>query len=669
MRISDALNDYKRYRGDATRFPGERRTTTGRFSGRDGRLVHVERDGSIRDFSYPLVGLTGVARSRFGVRPIDGDGVTWFDSERATQQYHATTALVVTGHETVHGHITQYDLTLGDVHVTHFERETDEPIEIVASVGFAPDGRNARVGQLHHGDAVEVYHAEEVSYLASTPGFETIRGVPFGGFEDLLEGTPDTYPRDAPGSSSGEDLLSGDLVGIVPLGGGATVATFLTTRADRSRETALETVRAAARDQDPASLQRAAQRQVDPAIGTDLPHADAIASDLRVLSLLSGRTGLRVAGPDFDPYYAHSGGYGYSWFRDDAEISRFLLEVDRRFDLGLDDRHARSAGIYRETQLDDGTWPHRVWPFDATLAPGWANDRLETGNSVEYQADQTGSVAAFLAVADGNDSLERTLDGLDASLAADGRPVTCQNVWENMTGRFTHTASTVLEAYSALAATNVDGITTRATNRAETVYTALDDLWIEERGIYALREYGEGHERAGELDHRCDSATFALASAHRAYDRIGDLEECRLDRLVSHVETVIEALTREATAVSGLVRYEEDSWRQREQGHEKIWTVATAWGAYAGAVLTELLADRGDKRTDELAATARELLALVLPGGPLCLDNGYLPEQVFDDGTPDSATPIGWSHALRLATIALLDEHAWDERHPVAAED
>ncbi|WP_254546692.1 glycoside hydrolase family 15 protein [Halomarina pelagica] len=666
MHLRDALNDYNQHRGDRTRVPGERRTTTGRFSGDGGRLVHVETDGSIRDFSYPLVGLAGIARSRFGVRPADGADadVTWFDAG-ATQRWCDGTALVVTDHETAYGRVVQYDLTLDDVHVTHFDASAaGRSLEVVACVGFAPDGRDTRVGQLHHGDAVEVYHAEETDYLASATGFEAVRGVAFGGFDELLDRTPAEYPR---GGSATPDAhpLSGDVVCVVPTdAGAATLATLLTTRADRPREAALDAVRAAARDRDRASLERVADRRGPPTVDPDLPHADALAADLRVLSSLSGRTGLRVAGPDFDPYYAHSGGYGYSWFRDDSEISRFLLEADRHFDLGLDDWHARSAAVYRETQLDDGTWPHRVWPFDATLAPGWANARLEAGDGVDYQADQTGSVAAFLAAADGDgrETLERALDGLDDGLAADGRPVTCQNAWEDTTGRFAHTAATFLEAYSALAATGMDGVADRAAARAERVYDALDDLWVDDRGVYALREYGGDHERAGDLDGRCDSATLALASAHRAYARVGDLDDRRLDRLVSHVETVVAELTRDTAAVAGLVRYEGDEWRRREQEREKIWTVSTAWGAHAAATLAAIFADRGDGRADRLAATARDLLALVLPGGPLCLDSGYLPEQVFDDGTPDSATPLGWPHALRLATVALMDEYGLLER-------
>ncbi|ADQ68197.1 hypothetical protein C499_15215 [Halogeometricum borinquense DSM 11551] len=685
MQLRDALKDYKRNRAHRTRFPGERRTTAGRFSGRDGRLVHVDESGQIRDFSYPLVGLTGIVRSRFGVRPCDEendnegeiDGETaWFEASAATQRYETDTTLIVTEHETPYGPVTQYDCTVGETHVTHFDAsEADENLAVVACIGFAPGGRDTQIAQLRHGDAVEVYHAEETDYVASATGFEELRGEAFGTFESFVDDEPTTYPRPVTDDRYEEGHLSGDVVGVVPTTDGtATVATYLTSRSEHTREDALDVVRSAAADYDAEKLARVAADTTNTV--ADAPYGDAVATDLHVLSLLSGRRGLRIAGPDFDPYYAYSGGYGYTWFRDDAEISRFLFESDRYLDLALDDWHDRSARAYRETQLDDGSWPHRVWPFSGELAPGWANGRLESGSDVDYQADQTGSVVAYLAryLNDTGDdrvieTLERALAGLNDTLASDGRPITCQNAWENMSGRFTHTAATFLEGYAALAATDSD-LAAEAKARADEVYEAIDDFWAPSRGIYALREYADDHEESG-LDDRCDSATLALVDAHRTYAEVGEIDVERIERLVSHVETVIDELYHDPaeSSVEGLIRYEGDDWRMREQDHEKIWTVSTAWGAHAAASLSALLADSDDARNEAFAETARDLLALVLPDGPLTTEGGYLPEQVFDDGTPDSATPLGWPHALRLATVALMDEYGLFEERSVVADD
>ena len=685
MQLRDALNDYKRNTGHPTRFPGERRTVTGRFSGGEGRLVHVDEDGGLRDFGYPLTGRTGLVRSRLGLA-VGGD-VVWLDEVDTTQRYVGDATLVETVHEADAATVTRHDVTLGDAHLTRATVDVGEDghanvdpeaLSLVVYARFAPDGRDDRVGQLRYDDAVEVYHADEHDFLASDTGLSDLRGQLPATFPELLEEAPTDLPRDRDGDRYEEERLSGEVIADVPFENGvAAVASLLTDRAETT-----------------------------PSVPASAPARESVVADLRVLSLLSAGSGLRIAGPDFDPFYATSGGYGYTWFRDDAEISTFLLGADDRLGLGIGDWHARSAEMYVATQRPDGSWPHRVWPRNGALAPGWANARIEDGPDVDYQADQTGSVVAYLARARAAgvdvEGLGRTLvaalAGLDRTLEPDGRPVVCQNAWEDSAGRFAHTTATFLEAYSELALHGdgldadalggeadgpgadldpgalPDDLAGHARDQAVRVYDALDDLWVPERGCYALRE-----TPGGAIDDRLDSSTLSLASAHRSFDalgaagptdgRTGAVDDDRLDRLVSHVETVVDGLAHESGEISGLIRYEGDAWRQAGQLSEKVWTVSTAWGANACAELAALLADRDDPRADRLAERARDLLAHVSPGGTLCEPTSYLPEQFFDDGTPDSATPLGWPHAIRLATVALLDDRSLLTPDRVAADD
>ncbi|MFC4543486.1 glucan 1,4-alpha-glucosidase [Halosolutus amylolyticus] len=663
MELHGALNDFKRSRGDPHLFPGERRSTTGLFSGLDDRLVHVAPDGSIRDYSYPLSGLSGIERSRFG---LERDGsVHWFDD--GDQRYVHGTAVVETVYDLGGRTCRQYDLTIDRLHLTHVELESavdgDSPPTLVGCFGFAPDGRANRIGQLQHDDAVEVYHDSERDVLAASTDLDVTGQVPER-FEELLASDPIEFPRSEADDRYEEDRLSPITRVSVPLTGespSATVATLLTDGGERTA--ALDRVRSGATEYDDReAILAAGRRQArdalpDPDSGSGVEDGFA---DLRALCLLRAPTGARIAGPEFDPFYRYSGGYGYTWFRDDGEIAAFLLEADRAAGLDLEPWHAASARFHCETQLPDGTWPHRVWPHNGELAPGWANARLEDGSTADYQADQTASVAAFLATylrrIDPSDdrvreTLTAALDGMDATLSADGLPGRVQNAWENMTGRFTHTAATYLEAYAAIARAPVpDDVAARASENARTVYEALDDLWLPDRGIYALRLDGE------EVDDRLDGSTLALASAHREYDAIAAVDDARLDRLVSHVETTIDGLYRDPDGpVEGLARFEGDPWRVRTQDEAKIWTVTTAWGAYAAAELGQLLAANDRPERESFEIRARELLSLVAPGGTLRRSGEYLPEQVFDDGTADSATPLGWPHAIRLATASVLE--------------
>ncbi|WP_128904253.1 glycoside hydrolase family 15 protein [Halorubrum amylolyticum] len=721
MQLRDALDDYKRNTGHATRFPGERRTVTGRFSGGEGRLVHVDADGEIRDFGYPLTGRTGLVRSRVGLAV--GDEVTWLDEVATEQRYVGDTTLIETVHETDRGTVIRHDATIGDAHLTRAAIDVGDDghanvdpanLSLVVYARFAPDGRDDRVGQLRYDNAIEVYHDDEHDFLASDTGFSDLRGQLPATFPELLDDAPTDLPRDRDGDRYEEERLSGEVIVDAPFEEGvATVGTLLTDREETTREAARDRLAELFAESDDVDALAAAAGETTPSVPESVPSRESAVADLRVLSLLSAASGLRIAGPDFDPFYATSGGYGYTWFRDDAEISAFALDADDRLGLGLDDWHARSAEMYVATQRPDGSWPHRVWPRNGALAPGWANARIEDGPDVDYQADQTGSVIAYLAQARaasvGVEGLDETLvaalAGLDETLASDGRPVVCQNAWEDSAGRFAHTTATFLEAYSEFALHGEgldagaldagaldpnadldpalpDDLVGHARDQATRVYGALDDLWVPERGCYALRETPQGA-----IDDRLDSSTLALASAHRSFDALGSdggdgnggdgddsdeggaVDAERLDRLVSHVETVVDGLAHETDEIAGLIRYEGDGWRRAGQRSEKVWTVSTAWGANACAELAILLADRDDPRATGMAERARELLARVSPGGALCESTGYLPEQFFDDGTPDSATPLGWPHAIRLATVALLDDARFRPADRVAAAD
>ena len=671
MTLRRALDDYRRQREHPRRFPGERRSTTGTFSGLDERLVYVDRDGTHRDYSYELSGLGGVERSRFGIETVEGR--TWLDDvETASQGYVGKTAMVETVHDGGDLTVTQTDLTAGAVHCTHvsIDGEFAEAPTLQAFFDLAPENQESRLGKLEHEDTIEVHHDRQHNFVSASTGVENVFGQLPEQFEELTAYSKTvTFPRSQAGGAKYEDaLLNGTVVLEVPLEAredgtfSTTVVSLLADTGDTERTAALERIRSATERYDGrAALAEAARDQPAVEVPADAPRRELAVADLRVLSLLAAESGAHIAGPDLDPFYVYTGGYGYTWFRDDSEIARYLLEADRHLGVGLGSWLDDSVAFYLDTQLDDGSWPHRVWAHSGNVAPGWAHARLEAGDDVDYQADQTASVASFLAAylrlgepaqpGDIEAALELAIEGLDSTLEDDGLPIECQNAWENMTGRFVHTAATFLQGYAAIARAPVEeDLRERAREGAEAVYEGIADLWAPEEEIFALRE-----TPGGDLDARLDSGSLALAEAHREYAAIGEIDQRRRQRLVTHFEQTIEGLWRETDAVAGLYRFEGDEWRRRVQDDEKIWTVSTAWGANACAQLGDLLTELGEDGAAAFYDRARTLFAEVDADGSLAMDNGYLPEQVFDDGTPDCATPLGWPHAIRLATVAQLD--------------
>ncbi len=716
MRLRTALTEHERRRGE--RYPAERPTTAGAFTGDDGRLVHVGPDGTVRDCSYSLSGVGGADRLRMGITA--GRGVRWFDDLTTTRQhYDGDTPLVETEYDAGRYTIHQFDLVVSDTHLTHVELRGAPPAgaELVAACASSPDMVEGSVGNLVHegagpdgGSVVEVYHRTEHDFLTASTGLSAAHGQRLRTISELLGENGDGFPHRGEIDQREDSRLTPDVVVRAPFErDGRTERVTLASRAvvDRreTRETGDDALaaltdgpdrqrridelsRIATAYPDADDLREAAEGR-GPTVPKGVPRRGVIASDLRALDLLTAESGARIAAPEFDSFYATSGGYGYTWFRDEAETSLALLGASEELNLDADEELLATASFFCRTQDADGSWPHRVWADSGKVAPGWANARIEGANGTagpNDQLDQPASVVAFLArlrrttdlPTEWRDRVDETIadavDFLCETTEDDGLPRRCQNCWENALGRFTHTGATYLRAFAAVARAPLDDeLRARAESAADAALTGLDDRWNPDTERFPQRASSESR------DDRADASTFALAGAITEYaalrdereegeatdggTAVGDVPPVSdadfdrfLDRVTTHVEGSIDALRRETADVEGLVRLTGDDWRTAEQGGAKVWSIATLWGSTAAAELGGLVNSRdGDARS--LFAAARELYTLCEPDGPFVNDAGLFAEQVFDNGDLDSATPIGWSHALRIDATVTLARH------------
>ena len=721
MRLRTALTEHDRQRGE--RYPAEHSMTAGAFTGDDGRLVHVGPDGAVHDCSYALSGVGGADRLRTGITA--GRGVRWFDDLETTRQhYDGDTPLVETEYDAGRYAIHQFDIVVGDTHLTHVELRGSPPAdaELVAAYAFSPDMVEGRVGNMVHeaagpdgGAVAEVYHRTEHDFLTASTGLSNAHGQRLRTIPELL-GADEGFPDRGEIDRHEDSRLTPDVVVRAPferdgrtervtLAGRAVVdrreardtgddaKDALTDGTDRRRR--IDAVSNIATAYPSADDLRTAADGREPDVPADIPRRSVIAGDLRALDLLTAESGARIAAPEFDPFYSTSGGYGYTWFRDEAMVSTALLGASEELGLDADEELLATATFFCRTQDADGSWPHRVWADSGKVAPGWANARIEGASATpgpNDQLDQPASVVAFLATlrretdlpAEWRDRIDETIaDAIEFLLdttADDGLPRRCQNCWENALGRFTHTGAEYLRAFAAVARAPVDDeLRAAAAAAAEDALAGLDDRWNPDTERFPQRASDDGR------DDRADASTLALAAAAAEYAALldadgaprpgaagGDARETVadgsgagvdpvarpafdrfLDRVNTHVRRSIAELRRETGDAAGLVRFVGDDWRTAEQSAAKVWSIATLWGATAAATLGGVVADRGGN-PDPLFDDARALYALCEPDGPLVNEAGLFAEQAFDDGDLDGATPIGWSHALRIdATVTL----------------
>ena len=176
--------------------------TAGAFTGDDGRLVHVGPDGAVHDCSYALSGVGGADRLRTGITA--GRGVRWFDDLETTRQhYDGDTPLVETEYDAGRYTIHQFDIVVGDTHLTHVELRGSPPAdaELVAAYAFSPDMVEGRVGNMVHeaagpdgGAVAEGYHRTEHDFLTASTGLANAHGQRLRTIPELLgadEGFPD----------------------------------------------------------------------------------------------------------------------------------------------------------------------------------------------------------------------------------------------------------------------------------------------------------------------------------------------------------------------------------------------------------------------------------------------------------------------------------------------
>jgi len=717
MRLRTALTEHERRRGE--RYPAERPTTAGAFTGDDGRLVHVGPNGTVHDCSYSLSGVGGADRLRMGITA--GRGVRWLDDLTTTRQhYDGDTPLVETEYDAGRYTVHQFDLVVSDTHLTHVELRGAPPAdaELVAACAFSPDMVEGRVGNLVHeeagpqsGSVVEVYHRTEHDFLTASTGLSAAHGQRLRTVSELLGESGEGFPHRGEIDQREDSRLTPDVVVRAPFErDGRTERVTLASRAVLDRRETRETVddakdaisdgpdrqrrieelsRIATAYPDADDLREAAEGR-GPTVPDDVPRRSVVAGDLRALDLLTAESGARIAAPEFDPFYSTSGGYGYTWFRDEAETSLALLGASDELGLDADEELLATASFFCRTQDADGSWPHRVWADSGKVAPGWANARIEGANATagpNDQLDQPASVVAFLARLRRttdlppewrdrvDDTIADAIDFLRETTEPDGLPRRCQNCWENALGRFTHTGATYLRAFAAVARAPLpDDVRADAADAADAALAGLNGRWNPDTERFPQRASAESR------DDRSDASTFALASAATEYAALRDERneigadggstpeidttpaaadvdfDAFLDRVTTHVLTTIGELRRETADVEGLVRFWGDDWRTAEQGAAKVWSIATLWGATAAAELGGLIRERDGDAAD-LFSAARDLYALCEPDGPFVNDAGLIAEQAFDDGDLDGATPIAWSHALRIDATVTLARH------------
>ncbi|HUU84244.1 MAG TPA: glycoside hydrolase family 15 protein [Phycisphaerae bacterium] len=366
----------------------------------------------------------------------------------------------------------------------------------------------------------------------------------------------------------------------------------------------------------------------------DVPPDWTEAYDRAVLvlhDLFDAETGTFIAAPEFDPYYSHSGGYGYCWPRDAAVSAMTAARI------GFPEMAEAFFDWCRRSQLDDGHWFQRYWT-DASEAPSWCV------RENEIQLDQTCAVlhaASLFAdllgegrsgfIEQFRETARRAADAIIAHIGEDGLHRQSADLWEGSWGSFAYTQAAMVAALRE--GHRVFDTPTPDLERVRRVL--FDRFWNPDRRCWAKRIDSEGH-----VETTLDSSCLGLIEPWGVLDPADPHDR---DLATQTLDTLTEHLSVDVKGGRALLRFENESYMGGAAG-----CVNTLWAALCRLRLAAVL--EGDSRAWQID-TARGLVATALANTN---PTGQLPELIPRVDAAYWAAPHGWASSLFIECMLAL---------------
>ncbi|MEM4085703.1 MAG: glycoside hydrolase family 15 protein [Saccharolobus sp.] len=207
-----------------------------------------------------------------------------------------------------------------------------------------------------------------------------------------------------------------------------------------------------------------------------------------------------------------------------------------------------------------------------------------------------------------------------------GLPLPSFDLWEERSGVHFYTTITVISALKAAANFarffGEDELALKYEEVGEKMRKALDLFWV---GDHYARTLYVKNGNIYNVDKTIDSSTLLAP--------IFDVISVNDSRFIKNLNTIEERLS----VNGGLVRYENDLYL-KEGKNPNIWFISTLW-------LSEVYSLMGEKEK------AKEKIDWVLSNS---LPTGVIPEQISENHSYPSVSPLAWSHAELIRAIYAL---------------
>jgi oligosaccharide amylase len=356
--------------------------------------------------------------------------------------------------------------------------------------------------------------------------------------------------------------------------------------------------------------------------------------------------GAFLGAPEFDPGYEESGGYGYCWTRDAAEVVVALSQV------GYPEYAERFFQWCDKTQDDRGFWHQRYW-LSGDVGPTWCtyDDAI--------QIDQTGAVLWAMQAHAQTLSVERRLsfikrhwlvvrraaEYLQASLNGEDLHRTSFDLWETFRGSFTYSNASIYAALRAAASFAQEMGRWHLASEWEAVAARVKAACL--RILWNGQRFARGLNERGEIDLTVDSSVLGTVDP---FEMLLPDNEKELPMIESIARTIEQTLGATIEGGRGIRRFEWDGYAGGPPA-----TVNTLWFT---RVLLSIAKQYLSVHDAARARTLRErALPYLLTSLHRTTHSGLLPELMAGThGKPYWAAPHGWASASLVFNVLLLDE-------------
>ena len=359
------------------------------------------------------------------------------------------------------------------------------------------------------------------------------------------------------------------------------------------------------------------------------------------LSLICDKkSGGFLAAPEFDPDFLQSGGYGFMWPRDAAEV---ILPLNK---INLGSVGEKFFEFAEKLQNEDGYFEQRYW-LNGEKGPCWC-DYPEW-----LQIDQVAAIPAALYEWSNEPDerffamMEKSTDFLLNFRDKNGLHKNAADCWEKFRGTFCYSNAVIYRAFLSAAKWHEKLNNTKKAKELSEAAKTIKKVIL--NSLYNGEYFARGIDENDNIDWQADAAMFGLFDPFFMLELEADDERQMIENMVKSAE---ERLIKQLPEGNSIIRHEFDDYADGSSGG-----VTTLWLSRILLRLAIYYKNRNCELAKKYKDKAVNYIKVVIHRSTV---THLLPELIGGGNIDYWAAAHGWAMASYIQCMLLLSEYEND---------